>query len=299
MGLVDGELARLKGIAGFLDRQSRGTLIRGGLVMVLLIGVANYLAGEELSLFIFYLVPITIITSYAGVTAGLIIALAGAVMWQMVELLEGRQYSHPVIAYWNAVVRLGFLSIVVMLQNALARAKHVARTDYLTGLANRLCFVEIAESELHRSRRYGLPFSVAYIDIDNFKGVNDQFGHAVGDKLLRTVGNIVGRNVRSEDTAARLGGDEYALLLPQADAESAKAVLSKMQVLLQNAVNARKWPVTFSFGVVTFLEPPETVDEVIKQADDLMYAAKEEGKNTMRFAVVGNKDAESRNAQLP
>ena len=180
-----------------------------------------------------------------------------------------------------------FLFIVVILQNALAREKHIARTDNLTGLANRKHFFETAEQEIQRARRYGQPFSTAYIDIDNFKDVNDLYGHAAGDALLRRVGGIIMGNIRAVDFAARLGGDEFAIMLPQADAGSARTVLSKLQRLLMETMKKERWPVTFSLGVVSFLKAPETVDEMIQRADKLMYSVKAEGKNAIKYDVFG------------
>jgi diguanylate cyclase (GGDEF)-like protein len=174
---------------------------------------------------------------------------------------------------------------VAVLQNSLVRERYVARTDFLTGLANRMLFFATAEAEIKRSHRYHLCLSAAYIDIDNFKQVNDRFGHAVGDRMLSMIAEAIRHNVRSVDLAARLGGDEFAVLLPQTDAASAKAALSKLKHLLQRVADENQWPVTFSCGVVTFLKPPASADEMIRRADEIMYAAKAESKNALRAAV--------------
>jgi diguanylate cyclase (GGDEF)-like protein len=275
----------VKRLIEYLSSLSRPSLIRTGLASVLIIGTADYLTGSELSLFILYLLPVAVVATFGGVWPGLAISLASASVWLLADLLEGMQYSHPFIPYWNAAVRLVILSIVVILQSALTREKYAARTDYLTGLANRRHFFETAEQEIRRARRYLQPFSVAYIDIDNFKEVNDRRGHAAGDRLLQSVGGVIRDNVRAVDFPARLGGDEFAVLLPQARAEAARTALSKLQQLLAETMRNERWPVTFSFGVVTFLKTPESVDEMIRKADGLMYAVKAEGKNAIKFDV--------------
>ncbi|MFA5073163.1 MAG: diguanylate cyclase [Nitrospirota bacterium] len=269
----------------YLGSRSAWTLMQTALAFVVAIGFADYLTGHELSLFLFYLVPVAIVTLYGGIWPGLFVSLASASAWLLADLLTVKTYSHPIIPYWNAAVRMTILFIVVILQNALAKEKYIARTDYLTGLANRKHFFETAKREIERARRYGQPFSTAYIDIDNFKDVNDRYGHAAGDKLLQSVGNIILRNIRAVDFAARLGGDEFALLLPQADAMSTRAVLTKLQLLLHETMKKKLWLVTFSTGVVTFVKPPETVDEMVRMADGLMYGVKAAGKNMIKFDI--------------
>jgi diguanylate cyclase (GGDEF)-like protein len=274
-------------LAEYLGTRSAWTLVGIGLAAVLAIGIGDYLAGLELSLFILYLAPVMIVSSLGGIRAGLAISLAAAAVWLLADLLGGRTASRSFIPYWNAGVRLLLLSIVVILQNALSREKTVARTDHLTGMANRLKFYEAVETELQRARRYEQPFSVAYIDIDNFKEVNDLHGHAAGDELLRSVGRVIHDDIRAVDLGARLGGDEFAILLPQSDAESARGMLTKLQNLLTGAISRERWPVTFSIGVATFLRPPASVDEIIRRADGLMYEAKQKGKDSMQHGIYG------------
>jgi diguanylate cyclase (GGDEF)-like protein len=257
------------------------SLLRVGLVAVLVIGVIDYWTGHELSIFILYLAPIMVVAAFGGVYAGLALSLAAAIAWLAADLFAGRTISQTFIPYWNAGVRLFFLAIVVMLQSALSKEKIEARTDHLTGMANRKYFYEAVERELLLARRYPHPFSTAYIDIDNFKSVNDRNGHMAGDRLLRSVGRVISENIRSVDVGARLGGDEFGILLPQADARSAQGVMAKLQKLLNDAMSRERWPVTFSFGVATFMQPPESVDMIISKADNLMYDAKHQGKNRM------------------
>jgi diguanylate cyclase (GGDEF)-like protein/PAS domain S-box-containing protein len=168
-------------------------------------------------------------------------------------------------------------------QDALLEAeKKLARCDALTGLANRRAFYERAEQERKRAARYRRPLSLAYIDLDNFKHVNDTRGHEAGDQVLTTVAAIFGKNLRSEDMAARLGGDEFALLLPEAGDAAAAFVIHKVHRLLTAAMQAKNFPVTFSVGLVTFDPVPDKTEHMVQKADDLMYEVKRQGKNAIR-----------------
>jgi len=171
-----------------------------------------------------------------------------------------------------------------LLNQALEREKDDARMDFLTKIANRRAFYEVALTESNRARRYGRSLTLIYIDLDNFKQVNDRCGHDVGDELLVEVAATVRSNVRSTDTVARLGGDEFAILLPETDQEAAMTVTSKLRDVLLESMRVKNWPVTFSIGVASFAVPPETVEEMVKRADAIMYSVKLQGKNSIATA---------------
>jgi diguanylate cyclase (GGDEF)-like protein/PAS domain S-box-containing protein len=172
------------------------------------------------------------------------------------------------------------------LQAALESEKSLSRVDFLTGIPNRRMFHQALSMEGKRSRRYLRPVTLVYIDVDNFKQINDLRGHAVGDDLLKLVGSVLETTVRSTDTAARLGGDEFAVLLPETDEAAAAVIVAKVQHNLQTAIRPRGWPVTFSFGVVTFPVALESTEEMIKRADEFMYEAKRSGKSTVVAGVI-------------
>jgi diguanylate cyclase (GGDEF)-like protein len=123
------------------------------------------------------------------------------------------------------------------------------------------------------------------IDLDHFKEVNDTLGHQEGDALLKAVGRVLMKRVRQADFAGRLGGDEFALVLVNADEKGARQFADKIRAALLAAMKQRRWPVTFSMGVAVFPQPPHNVDGFLAPADALMYRAKEEGKDTIRFAL--------------
>jgi len=160
------------------------------------------------------------------------------------------------------------------------------RTDPLTGVANPRAFLECLDAELYRARRYKRPLSLACIDLDNFKKVNEQLGHSAGDELLRFIAQHIVRNVRASDVVGRLGGDELAILLPETGSAGAKAAAEKVRRHLHNAMADSPMAVTLSVGAVTFESPPASAGEAVNVADRLMYEVKGSGKNDVAHQVV-------------
>ncbi len=204
----------------------------------------------------------------------------------------GREYSHNLTLVWNTVVRLAFFMLVMELllsvRDKVTTLENLASTDPLTGLVNRRFFLEQLERECMRVRRYPEIFTIAYLDLDNFKYVNDTNGHLVGDELLQCVGEVLKSSLRESDMAARLGGDEFAIFFPSMKESTSKKVIEKLHVSLLSAMRANGWPVTFSIGVVTYLEPLVNIREMVKMADDLMYKVKKSGKNNICHIVSSN-----------
>jgi diguanylate cyclase (GGDEF)-like protein len=283
-------------IRGYLDRQSKTALVVFGLLLVVLAGLLQSVGGSPAFL-VYYLVPVGLVAWFVGRWAGMVTAAASAAISGLVWLgaEPGGQPGGTYTEVFHATVIAQFLFFLVILayvlttlKAALARAEQLARTDYLTGVANARYFFELATAELDRARRYERPVTLAYLDVDNFKRVNDGLGHGVGDTLLRVVAETIRGRIRKSDIIARLGGDEFALLLPEAGYEAAQTAVHKLRAALLEVMHNRDWPVTFSMGVVTCIGPPDaTLDELIKAADRLMYAVKRGGKNTIRHEILG------------
>lgn len=254
------------------------------------IALADHATGYQMGLSRFHIVPVGLVAWSRGRAPG--IAMAGFCMavWTVGERVRA-PWLAMYLPVWNALVRSAFFLMAVFVLSALRQAveeeRKAARTDFLTGVANRRYFVELASSEIRRSRRYGRPFILAYLDIDGFKKINDRFGHNQGDALLRLTAQTIKKGLREVDVVARLGGDEFAVLLPETGATHAEEILKKVHLRLDQAMRKMNWPATFSIGSVTYTTPPVSVDEMIRAADNLMYSMKREGKDRMGFAVAG------------
>ena len=136
-------------------------------------------------------------------------------------------------------------------------------------------------------RRKGRPITMAYLDLDNFKAVNDERGHQAGDDLLRRVAALLQASIRPSDLAARLGGDEFAVLLPEVGAPDAAVMLERLRSLLADTLGANQPSVSSSIGGVTFVTAPGSVEEMVHQADSRMYLAKTTGKNRVQLEIAG------------
>ena len=261
-----------------------------GFALIVAVGIVDFLTGYEIAFSLFYLIPVSLVTWFAGKRLGIMAAIGSALVWYISDIASGHTYSHPAILFWNTGIRTSFFFIVtallLALRKALEREKELARVDNLTGAVNARFFSYLAQREVGHSLRSKHPLTVAYIDLDNLKTINDQFGHNTGDKVLRTVANTASSQMRVTDVVARLGGDEFALLLPETGQEDAQVFISKIQRSLLSEMRKNDWPVTFSIGVLTCTEIPGTVGEMIKMSDDLMYSVKENGRNNVSYSVI-------------
>ena len=172
------------------------------------------------------------------------------------------------------------------LSASLESEKNLSRIDFLTKIPNRLAFHEATELELQRARRYRRPITTIYIDVDNFKYVNDTLGHEIGDKLLRKVGETLRTKTRECNLVARFGGDEFGILLGETGAEGGLAAARNLRKALSALVAENEWPVSFSIGVATSLDAEQSVEEMIAAADELMYEVKKAGKDSIASRVV-------------
>ena len=185
------------------------------------------------------------------------------------------------------VLLLAIIAILVLqLRRSWKRERELANHDRLTGLVSREAFRDLLHIEKKRSTRTGKPLTLAYLDCDDFKKVNDSFGHLTGDQVLKTVADVMRSSTRSDDVVARMGGDEFAILFPETSAESARCEVERLHSQLSEAMQSREWQVTFSVGVLTFCDPAESADEMIHAVDALMYSVKREGKAAVTYSVT-------------
>jgi diguanylate cyclase (GGDEF)-like protein len=257
---------------------------------LLAVGAADFLAIERMSFTLFYLVPIALVSWRAGRKSGMFVSVVSTLVWIVANPSTYGFLSSTLLA-WNAITRTGFFFITALLISELHQRLHheqqLAHTDFLTGALNRLAFFNIATVEIERSTRFDHGLSMVYIDLDNFKAINDAHGHDVGDRLLKEVATTISANIRGIDTMARLGGDEFVVLLPQTNEAAAATMATRLRQALLATMQFNAWPVTFSLGVYTSLQAPHSVNELLKRSDELMYRAKSGGKNAIARAVGG------------
>lgn len=231
------------------------------------------------------LVPIVAATWIGGRTSGLALALVAMLAWTWADIASDRHFSAQWIPYANALTRLvnyGFVVMVVTkLRQSLARERGWATHDPLTGLLNRRAFLEDGEAEVKRARRYGHPLAVAFVDLDNFKEINDTKGHAMGDEALRKVAAALQASLRTNDLLARLGGDEFAVALPETGLAAAAETGQKIKEAICAALTDFP-PASASVGVAWFMRADPGFLEMLEVADALMYEIKADGKNEVR-----------------
>jgi diguanylate cyclase (GGDEF)-like protein len=263
-----------------------------GLAVIACLASFKLIAGRSIPMVDFYLVPV------AGVgwltssrTYGYVAALTAAVV--SIVLAEVTTSPSPPLGAATAAgaARLVLYVVVLSFLSAMRRMQleheTEARTDALTGAANARSFRDVATAEIERSRRYGHELSLLYLDIDDFKAINDHLGHAEGDDVLVHVSHVLRSVVRSIDTVARLGGDEFAVLMPETDIAAAHTLTMRLKVELARTTAEDGRPVPCSMGLVTFAEAPASLRELLDAGDDLMYQAKQNGKDRIEEAEMG------------
>jgi len=279
-------------IREWLSKQNAIFFLMSGLFLVVVLGIIDKITGSEISFSIFYLIPIIFVTWFSDRWVGIFVSGASAMAWLMADLMVGQIYSLWIIPYWNSIMRFGIFLVNVYLlsklKGALELEKTLSRIDSLTGIANGKYFIELVNSELIRSNKNNLPFTIAYMDLDDLKIVNDRFGHNEGDIVLLTVAGIIRNNIGTIDTVGRLGGDEFAILFPGMGAEKSQGIIPKIHKSLLDAMLENKWGITLSVGVGTFKGANFSVEEILRLTESLMYSVKNAGKSGIKYEVFGN-----------
>ncbi|HXX82008.1 MAG TPA: diguanylate cyclase [Thermodesulfovibrionales bacterium] len=283
-------MSTVQRLSEYFEHKSKPFLIAVNITLLLCIGFVDYITGYEIGISLFYLIPISFAGWFGGRSPSIIISFLSVLTMAATDFLAGKEYGHFLVECWNLLMHLGFFVVcgvlLFSLGKALEREKENARRDYLTGINNFQGFKELAEREIERSRRYGTVLSAAYIDCDNFKEVNDTLGHDAGGRVLRAVADAIQKHVRATDIAARIGGDEFVVLLTDVSHDISVGFVEKMRRLLLQEMKRNNWNVTFSIGMVSFSTPPLSVEEILKKSDTLMYCVKRETKDAIKHEVV-------------
>lgn len=285
-------------MAALVDGLGRrpGGLVALCLALVCAVGAADLATGYEISLSLFYLIPVCLAAWYAGWSTGAALAAVSAVVWGVADRASGHVYSHAGVMVWNAFVRLGFFLqsayLVSRVRDHLRAESRRARLDSHTGALNARGFYEAAGPLLALSQRTGSPLTLLYIDLDDFKAVNDGLGHLEGDRVLKLVGETLRGSLRRSDIVGRLGGDEFAIVLPETNDAGTRVLVDQIRERVATRL-AGCGPVTFSPGALTLEGSSAGLDEAVSRADQLMYESKRAGKNRATFATLGDGAAAS------
>ena len=260
-----------------------------GLGVVALIALLDWWTGPHLSFGVFYLLPVAACAWWGGFPPGILLATVATVLWCAVETSESPD-TPPIATVWNGIARFGTLILVASLaarvHAGIIQEQFLARTDPLTRAANGRHFYEAVADAAVRARREGEPLTLAYLDLDNFKQVNDRQGHAAGDAVLSGVADAIRAALNRTGLLARLGGDEFAILIAAVGADEAGLILARVHRCVTAEAAARNWGVGLSVGAITFETPDTDVDRMVQQADAQMYAAKHAGKGRIEHTVI-------------
>ncbi|MGE5174172.1 MAG: GGDEF domain-containing protein [Betaproteobacteria bacterium] len=277
----------IKTILEFPEKLPKPFLTFIGFLFVLAIGSLDSITSYDISVSLLYLFPIILIAWYEGGVPAAIISIFSAMIWAISDLVSGHSFSHLAIPLWNAIMVLGMFLIVAysitIIKKLLLKEREHAHNDDLTSVTNIEFFYEQARVEISRSAIYKQPLTLAYLAIDNLKYVNESLGYMTGDYLIHEVAQTIKSTLRSTTLISRFGGAEFAILMPGTKKENATTIVHKVQVHLLEMVKKHGWPVTFSTGVVTCDGPTYVIDELINMAKNLMKAARETGKNTVKY----------------
>jgi len=165
-----------------------------------------------------------------------------------------------------------------------SKLRGMAYTDALTHIYNRLHFSHFLDAEVDKIKRYGGKFSIIFFDLDNFKDVNDNYGHLVGDEVLESVTNIVSKANRSADIFARYGGEEFIILTPETDLNGAMTHAERLRKDIEQHVFKTAGRITSSFGVAEFDIETDSTESILERADKALYMAKDNGRNRVEKA---------------
>ncbi len=270
--------------------RERIVLTIGAATWIVLTGVLDNVTGTEYRIFPLYFLPICLVGWRLGYASTLSAAWLSAFTWLLANRLGGLQYSNTAVWIVNTITQGVSFSIVgalvVVARKSYLIANERSRTDALTGLLNSRAFSDEAARIIALCDRHRRAVTVAYIDLDHFKQVNDRLGHDAGDQVLSQVATAMIAAGRETDVMARLGGDEFAVLLPETDAKGAAIVLERVRVNVARILADAPVPVTTSIGAVTSSVGQGSIAELLKLADKQLYVSKGTGKNRVTAVVL-------------
>lgn len=265
-----------------LGPASRAVILALAATAIIALGLVRMATDAEYAFASLSVIPVIAAAWWCGLYPSMLLAALAAVSWGIGDFASNRVYSSEWIPVINAATRAMTYIVVVLivswLKSLLARTEHMAAHNHLTGLLNRQAFGDFGNEEIERCRRYKHSLALVFIDLDNFKKLNDTQGHHVGDKALEATADALHHVLRASDILGRLGGDEFAVILPEIDYESATETGQKILSAIRQAMQEYP-PVSASVGVAWYRTPRERFAEMLNAADALMYEVKQQRKS--------------------
>ncbi|EKO39543.1 MAG: diguanylate cyclase (GGDEF) domain-containing protein [Solidesulfovibrio magneticus str. Maddingley MBC34] len=255
------------------------------ITLIDLVARLHYITGFAYEFNSFYALPLLASAWWLDNVTCVCTTLFCLADWAYTDIKLGGGQSEPLPLLCNTATRaMTIICVTVILKrlhHALQQEWENSRKDQLTGLCNRRLYYELGATVLEIARRQSLPVTLAFMDLDRFKEVNDTLGHAIGDDLLRTVAAVMQDHFRSEDVLARLGGDEFAAIMPGLTAVDARLRLESLRESIRAAMSKHSWPVTLSIGAASFAEVTGGIEVMLRAADAAMYEAKAAGRDCL------------------
>ena len=261
----------------------RQTLRLAGYVLVtLLVYWINAVTPTDARFGILYIIPVLLVTWTEGLAWGIVFAVGTSILRETIAWV---QMPAETLMIWRVLTGLGYIAVLAIamaglqtLRRSQAEMARLIVLDPLTNVLNARAFADRLGQELERNRRYPRPLALMYMDLDNFKVINDTHGHQTGDAVLRLVADAMRTSVRTADVVGRLGGDEFAVLMPETDPQLADAAAKRLVASLRNVFKGTP-NVTASIGVVSCTATDASTDDLLRRADQAMYDAKKTGKD--------------------
>ena len=282
-------MAAIKRLLARIGYQKTSTLrasIVAGLLTAIL-GAADFSISSDISFSIFYLIPITAAVVLSGRKLGLVFSVICALVWIAADISSGLNYHLWYIPLWNTLVRFFYFIFHTLLLNQLLTTILITQAaslqDPLTKAANWRYFEQYSGQLLQQAGRDHSKMTIAYIDVDNFKKINDSFGHGIGDEVLIQIAQTIQSQIRAQDMLARLGGDEFAVVLKNTDLATSQEILERIRRATLQEMQAKNWDVTLSIGAMVFSVLPMTITPMLKMVDNLMYDVKKNGKDNIKI----------------
>jgi diguanylate cyclase (GGDEF)-like protein len=260
----------------------RGLRLTGYVLLTMLVYWINARTPPVARLGVLYVIPVLLITWTEGLVWGIVFGIASigmreAVAWDQMPTDTPLGWRIGNAAAYVTVVAVAMAGLQSLRRSQAALAL-LGTQDALTNVLNARAFDERLGQELDRNRRYPRALALLYMDLDNFKTINDTHGHQTGDAVLRLVADAMRSSVRAADVVGRLGGDEFAVLMPETDAPLADAAAKRLVASLRNVFQGTP-NVTASVGVVSCTATDANTDDLLRRADQAMYDAKRMGKD--------------------